>query len=104
MFLSLGIEFPEGSRLRNLTHKPSILIGINMIWWLAFFAVGLFIPYEYQSEFVYELAMNWARVIFPLVPFGLLVMELEYRIRMKRMMSKEAVNPDSVSAEGSQNH
>jgi len=53
-----------------------LAIAILLVWILAFLISPLFVSPMFQFELFSEIITNWAGVIFPVVPSGLLIISI----------------------------
>jgi hypothetical protein len=86
IILLLGLAYSVGDRTKSDGEKTRLFwkVVLNIryatallfLWVTTFLIVPLFVPSAIQVELFTEILTNWVRIIFPVVPIGLLTISL----------------------------
>jgi len=86
LLLLLTLTYPvsankksNGEKIRlfwKVIFSIPIAAALLLIWVLSFLISPLFVPSIFQFELFNEIVTNWAGIIFPVIPAGLLIFSL----------------------------
>jgi hypothetical protein len=82
----------------SLLRRPEAALCVNIVWFCSFLAVALFIPNAYVGEFLSELSVRWLYVMFPLVPFVIMVGSLVLRFALRDIKIQPDVEGDTPAS------